>query len=414
MTATAERPTGLLRRNRAFRLLWYGETVSQLGDRVSDLVLPLIAVTLLGAGPGRVGMLTALLWAPNLLGLFVGAWVDRRRYRRRLLIAADLTRAALLATLPLAYLAHALTLTQLYVVALGTGGAAVLFGVAYPAFFVALVPRESYLSATGLLSTSRAGSQVVGPALGGALVQVLTAPVAVLADALSFVASAVLLSRITDAPTVPARGPAWRQAADGITLVLRHPVLRACLGCVTTVNLCTFVGYALVVLYASRTLRLSAGTIGLAFGIGAVGAVAGAALAPWLSRRLGLGITAALGAALFPVPLAALALAGGPVLVRVAVLAGTEFVAGVGVMLLDVNLNALQADVTPDDARGRRAGAFAVVNYGSRPVGALLGGWLGTVLGLRPTLVLAGACGVLAAVWLLASPVRRVRTLDPA
>jgi MFS family permease len=401
-------------RNRGFRSLWLGETISQFGDRITELALPLIAVTMLAATPAQVGLLTALVWLPNLLGLFVGAWVDRRTHKRRLLVAADLGRAAVLLSLPVAYLLDIVTLSQLYAVALLTGAGAVLFGMAYQSFFVALVPESEYLDANSNLSLSRAASFVAGPAIGGGLIQALTAPVAVVADAVSFLGSALLIGRIPVSETapVPDGSSMVRLVREGFALVLRHPVLRAALGCTTTVNFFSFIANALLVLFASRELHLSAGAIGLALGIGAFGAVAGAALAPRVSRLTGLGRTAIVGAALFPLPIAAVPLAAGSTWTKVAVLAGAELLSSVGVMLMDINLNSLITKVTPEGARGRRAGAYTAVNYGIRPLGALAGGWLGTAIGLRPTLVIAGFGGALAAVWLIASPVRHIAALD--
>ncbi|RKN42078.1 MFS transporter [Micromonospora endolithica] len=420
MTAATAQPTtapaGGLRGNRRFRRFWLAETVTQVGDRVTELALPLIAVTLLAATPGQMSVLNALIWTPYLLGMVVGAWVDRRTHKRRLLVVADLARAAVLLSLPVAYLLDAVTLTQLYLVALLTGAGAVLAGMAHQAFFVALVPPSAYLEATSRLSISRAGSSVAGPAVGGTLVQALTAPVAILLDAVSFLVSALLVGRIrvTEAPPPPSRASTLALVRDGLRMVLRHPVLRACLGCTGTVNFFTMMASALLVLYASRDLDLSPGAIGLALGIGAVGALGGAALAPRVSRVLGLGRTAIVGAVLFPAPTALAALATGPTWAKVALLAGVTVLSGVGVMLMDVNLNALLARITPDHARGRRAGAYSALNYGVRPVGALVGGALGTVLGLRPTLVVAGLGGALAALWLVASPVRRIATMDDA
>ncbi|MFC4017150.1 MFS transporter [Micromonospora sp. GCM10011542] len=414
MTTTSAAPPVSLGRDRRFRTFWIGETISQFGDRISELALPLIAVTLLAATPGQVSILTALIWLPNLLGVFVGAWVDQRTHKRRLLIIADLARAAVLFSLPVAYLLDMVTLTQLYLVALLTGVGAVLFAMARQAFFVALVPPSAYVDASSKLSVSRAASFVAGPAVGGGLVQALTAPLAILADAVSFLASALLLGRIrvTEARPAPQRTSTLGLVRDGLVLVLRHPVLRAALGCTSTVNFFTFISSALLVLYASRELDLSAGAIGIAFGIGSLGGLAGAALAPRISRAIGLGRTAMIGVVLFPAPLALVALVDGPTWARIAALAAIELVSSVGVMLMDVNLNALLTAVTPDDARGRRAGAYSAVNYGIRPVGALVGGWLGTTIGLRPTLVVAGLGGVLAVLWLLASPVRHITTLD--
>lgn len=414
MTATSTRPPGVLRDNRRFRTFWLGETVSQFGDRISELALPLIAVTVLAATPAQVSILTALIWLPNLLGVFVGVWVDQRTRKRRLLIVADLVRAAVLLSLPVAYLLDVVTLTHLYLVALLTGAGAVLFGMARQAFFVALVPPSAYVEANSKLSLSRAASFAVGPALGGGLVQALTAPVAVLVDVVSFLGSALLIGRIPvdEARPAPPRSSTLGLVRDGLVMVLRHPVMRAVLGCTSTVNFFTLMTTALLVLYASRELGLSAGAIGIAFGVGAVGGLAGAALAPRVSRTIGLGRTAMIGAVLFPAPLALTAFVSGPTWARIAALAAIEMVSSVGVMLMDVNLNALLASVTPDDARGRRAGAYSAVNYGIRPLGALVGGWLGTTIGLRPTLVVAGLGGALAVLWLLTSPVRQIATLD--
>ncbi|MEU7591115.1 MFS transporter [Micromonospora sp. NPDC049230] len=407
-------PSPALLRDRRFRTFWFGQTISDFGDRISELALPLIAIFLLAATPVQVSVLTALIWLPNLLGLFLGAWVDQRTHKRRLLIIADLVRGAVLLSLPVAYLFGAVTLGQLYLVALLTGFGAVLFAMARQAFFVALVPRSAYVEANSKLSMSRSLSFIAGPAVGGGLVQALSAPVAIVVDAVSFLGSALLLSRIpvTEVPPPPRRTSTLGLVREGLVLVLRHPVLRAALGCTSTVNFFTFISGALLVLYASRNLHLSAGAIGVALGCGAVGGFAGAALAPRISQAIGLGRTAMIGAVLFPAPLALTALLSGPTWTKVATLAAIELVSSVGVMLMDVNLNALLTAVTPDDARGRRAGAYSAVNYGIRPLGALVGGTLGTTIGLRPTLVIAGLGGVLAVLWLLASPIRHIRTLD--
>lgn len=405
--------TSELWRNRPFRALWIGETVSQLGDRITELALPLIAITLLSATAGQVGILTAAVWAPNLLALVVGAWVDRRTHKRRLLIVADLARAVVLLSLPLAYLLDVLTLAQLYAVALLTGVGQVLFTLAYQSFFVALVPEPSYVDASSKLSLSRAASFVGGPALGGVLVQALTAPVAIVADTLSFLGSALMIGRIRIAERPPAATgpPMGRLIADGFGLVLQQPILRASLACTALINFFTLAANAILIVFASRELGLSPAAIGFAFGVGAFGGVLGAALAPRVSRWLGVGPTTIIGAALFPAPIGVMAFAAGPHWAAMAVLAAMELLSGFGVMLMDINLNALMIHATPDDARGRRAGAHSAVNYGIRPLGALTGGWLATAIGLRHTLLLAGVGGTLAVLFLVASPVRRIASL---
>ncbi len=429
---TASSPTGTpsgtageplrapLWRDRRFATYWAGQGVSQLGDRVSELALPLIAVTALQASPTVVGLLTAAVWAPHLLALFVGAWVDHQSRKRRLLIAADLLQAVVILTLPVAHLVGAVTLAQLFLVALVAGCGAVLYQTAYPSFFVALVRREQYLEANALLSGTRSASFIAGPAIGGGLVQALTAPVAMVVDGLSFLLSALLIGRVRVDESVRRSDltpePMWGRARAGMRFLLRHPYLRASLACSTTLNFFSFVVAALVILYASRTLGLSAGVIGLAFGIGASGGLLGAVLATRVARWIGVGRTIAAGSVLFSAPMALLPLATGSDLAKAALLAGVEFLSGVGVMLFDINLNALQTAVTPDEMRSRVAGAFSSVNYGIRPLGAVVGGLSGTTIGVGPTMVVAALGGAVAFLWLVRSPVistRGIAELEP-
>jgi MFS family permease len=405
-------------RDQRFRRFWAGQSISQFGDRITELALPLIAVGALHASANQVAWLTALIWTPTLLAIVLGAWVDHQAHKRRLMVLADLVRAAVLLSLPVAYLLGAVTLSQLYAVAFLTGAAGVLFNTAYPPFFAHLVPRSSYVDANSKLSTSRSASYVAGPAIGGALVQALTAPVAVVVDALTFLASAILVARVSidepPAATDRTTPPLLRRAREGLVFVIRHPVLRAGLGCAATVNYFTFVaGSGLIVLFASRNLGLTAGVIGVAFGIGATGSLLGAVIAPKVSRRLGVGRSIAVGAVLYPAPIAIAAAAGGPLWARAGALALAEFLSGLGVMFFDVNLNSLQAAVIPDGMRSRVAGAYSTINYGLRPVGAVLGGLLATLIGLRVTLLIGAIGGALSLLWLLPSPIPRIRSLTP-
>ncbi|MEU4155432.1 MFS transporter [Actinoplanes sp. NPDC026670] len=405
--------TTSLWRNNRFTAFWAGETVSHFGDRISELALPLIAVTMLAATPTQVGLLTAAIWAPNLLSAVVGTWVDRRAHRKRLLVSADLLRAAALLSLPIAYWCGLLGLAQLFAVALLAGAGQVLFSCAYSSFFVTLVDRDQYVDANSKLSTSRSASFVVGPAAGGFLIQALTAPVAIVIDAVSFLVSALFIGRITAAPTpVGERSSLAADVGAGLRYVLGHSYLRAALACVTTVNFFGFIAQALVILYASRELGLPAGLIGLAFGIGATGAVVGAVIAPRLSARFGVGRMIVVGAVLFPAPTAAIALADGPHWLIATTIAVAEAVSGASVMLFDINLNSVQTAVIADHMRSRVSGVFGTINYGARPVGAMIGGLLGSGLGLRPTLLIAAAGGMLSCLWLFRSPIPRLRALS--
>ncbi|WP_404382050.1 MFS transporter [Knoellia locipacati] len=401
-------------RDRRFATYWAGQGISQLGDRITELALPFIAVTTLHASAPTVGLLTAAVWAPNILSLLVGTWVDHRPRKRRLLVLADLLRAAVLLSLPVAHWVGAVTLGQLFVVALLAGLGQVLYQTAYPSFFVSLVRRDQYVEANGLLSSTRSISFVGGPALAGGLIQVLTAPLALLVDVVSFLVSAVLIGRVAveERPVEKSADPVLRRAREGMRLVLRHRYLRASLACVSTINFFNFVVAALLILFASRELGLSAAAIGLALGIGATGGLLGAVLAGRVTRRLGVGRTICVGAVLFTAPFALLPLAAGPLWLRMGVLGLVEFISGFGVMLLDVPLNALQTAVTPDALRSRVVGAFSTINYGIRPVGAVLGGLLGEWIGIGPTMVVAAVGGTLSVLWLLGSPIPGTRTIE--
>ena len=417
MTAVDTAPAPSLWRNRRFMRYWTGQTISQLGDQITVLALPLTAVVLLDASAGQVALLTALLWLPNLLALLVGAWVDRRRRKLRLMVIANLVSAAVLLTLPLTHAFGSVTMAQLMVIAFLIGACAMLFSNAASPFFAHLVPRRSYLEANSKLSSTLAGTYVAGPAVGGLLVQLLGAPVAVTADAVSFVVAAMLFARAGTHEPEPETSEhpqsVLRSAKEGLHYVLRHPILRASLGCSTTINFFTFIASSgIIVLFANRGLGLSAAAIGLSLGIGAVGSIVGAVLAPMISRRIGIGRTIAVGAVIFPAALVIAAVADGPIWVRAGALALTEFVSGVGVMLYDVNQNSLKTSIVPDGMRSRVAGAYSTINYGIRPAGALVGGVLATAFGLRPTLLIAAVGGALSVLWLLPSPIPKIWAIE--
>ena len=398
-----------LLRDAVFRRYWSAQTISMFGDQISAIAIPLAAVLVLHASAAEMGYLTALVWLPSLLfGLHAGAWVDRRGQRRATMIAADVGRFALLASLPVAYTLHSLTLVQLYLVAFGAGLLSVLFFVANSAVFVAVVPPDQYLDGNSLVYASRALSFVGGPSLGGLLVQLLSAPIAIIADALSFLGSAFFLSRIH-----PAEAPADRRGRGsvlaGAGFIAHSPIVRASLLAVAVINFFNLMFNALYLLFAVRVLHIGAGLIGLVLGAAAIGGVLGAAVTKRLANRIGVGWAYAAGCALFTAPLMLVPLAGGPKPLVLGTLFVAEFLSGFGVMVLDISIGSIFAVVIPDELKSRVTGAFQAVNYGTRPLGALLGGLLGTQLGLRPALWVATAGGVIGFFLLLPSPLPAFR-----
>jgi len=403
-----------LLRQQLFRRYWVGQTVSLFGDQVTLIALPLTAVLILDAGPAQMGYLVAAELAPNLLfSLHAGAWIDRRGRRREAMIATDLGRAALIATIPIAYAADALSMEHLYVVAFLTGTLTVVFSVASASLFTTLVRRDEYVEASSLLYGSRAFSFVAGPTVGGAIVQVFKAPVALVIDAVSYVVSAAFLASIRprEAETDEAEGG---HVLAGLRYIRRTPVILAALGATATINFFNFMFWALFVLFVTRTLGVEPGALGLLLGAAAVGGLIGAVIAGRVSRRMGIGPAFVFGCVLFTVPLVLVPLADGPHRVVLAMLFAAEFLSGLGVMILDIAAGSIFAAQIPEQLRARVSGAYGFVNNGIRPLGSLAGGALGTWIGLRPTLWIATLGALLGVLWLLPSPLPRLKELPEA
>jgi predicted MFS family arabinose efflux permease len=257
---------------------------------------------------------------------------------------------------------------------------------------------------------SRAFSFVAGPSVGGVLVQVLSAPTALLADTASFVGSALLLRSIRPEEP-PVEEAEHGHIREGLRFVLRTPILRAKLAATAVINFFNFLFFALFILYATSELGVSPGTLGIVLGAGAVGGLIGSIVTGRITRRLGVGPAFVLGCFLFPAPFVLVPLAEGPMPLVLALLLAFEFIAGLGVMVLDIVGGAIQQALVPDRLRSRVSGAYMVVNFGVRPLGSLTGGVLGAWLGLRPTLWLAAAGGLVGVLFLLPSPIPRLREL---
>jgi MFS family permease len=403
------RVPGLLRSNRNFRNYFLGQSVSLFGDQISNIALPLTAVLALHATPGQMGAVTTAYLLPNLLfSLHAGVWIDRRARRREVMLAADVARGLLTATIPIAFAFGLLTWPQLYVVSFLLGCAGVLFFVSYGGFFQTVVAREDYVEANTLLNGSRGFSFLAGTSVGGILVQLFHGPLALALDAVSFFWSALFLRRI-DAEDPPL---AVRQAggiSTGLRWIRRNPVIRAELLGVATINLFNFVYWALFMLYASRYLEIKPATIGIVIGVAAAGTLVASAFTGRLARAIGVGPAFLIGCFLFPAPLLLVPLARGPHWLVVAFVFTAEFVSGIGLMLLDILAGVIQAGLIPRAVRSRVSGAFMVVNYGVRPLGTALGGVLGTAIGVHSTMWIGAGGALLGMAFLLPSPIRRLR-----
>jgi MFS family permease len=404
----------LLRRNRSFRNFWIAQSISFLGDGVSLLAIPLLAVLKLDASATEVAVLSAATMAPSLFfSVHFGAWADRIPNRRALMIAADLGRAALLVSLPVASVLGLLSLPQLFVVAILSGTLAVLADVSYYTVFVSMVDREEYIKGSAMLNGSRAVAFVGGNGIAGILVQLFTAPFALLADAASFLASAIALHRApaTEAPVEEAQS---HGVSEGVRFILHTPLIRASLAATATFNFFNAAFWALLVVFAVRTLGVDAGALGLALAVGSLGSVLGTMLTGPISRRFGLGNALVLSFVLAPAPLLLVPAAGGSPGLTLVMLGIAEFLSGIGIMVLDVGLGAVIAALVPDRLRARVTGAYNFVNWGIRPLGALGGGLLAAATDLRTTMWVATIGALAGVLWLLPSPLPHLRSLpDP-
>ncbi len=405
--------TGLLTEHADFRRLWLGATISNVGTQVSSLAVPLIAVLTLHASVFVVGALTALSYAPYLLiGLPAGAWIDRLR-RRPIMIITDLLRAALLLGLPIAFAFDALTLPLLSAVALGVGACSVLFDLAERAFLPSLVGRDHLVEANTRLSASSSVSRAIGPALGGWLVGVLTAPVAVLVDAASYLSSAVYVTAIRHREPAPVPAPRHlrHEIGAGFRLVFGDGVLRAMALYGTASS--TFIVFlnAIEVVFLVRTVGVPAYAIGILFSVSSLGSVLGAFLGTPLSRRLGdirtLLVAPVIGDAF--VLLVPLTQHG----IRIALFAIGTAMASCGIVAYNVVAGAVSQLRCPDSLRGRMGATMVFVSWGALPVGALAAGAVADQVGVRNALWIGAAGLALSPLLLVFSPIRTGATTVP-
>jgi MFS family permease len=398
-----------------FMKLWAGQAISLFGSQITFLALPLTAVLVLDATPAQMGILVAVEALPSLLmGLFVGVWVDHYR-RRPILIVADLARAVLLCVVPVAAILDLLRIEHLYIVGFLVSVLGLFFGVAHRSYLPSLVGREHLVEANSKLELGNSVAEIVGPGVAGGLVQVVTAPIAIAADAISSLVSALFLGSIR--VSEPVRKPSEQQQnigkeiGEGLELVLRDRLLRSIAGCLSTLYLFNSVLEAVFILYVTQELQIGAGLLGLIFAVGSVGFLVGAILPGWVARRFGWGPGIIVGLLLVGLSDLLIPLVRGSVVVSVALAAlmTAQFFFGLGLVIFNVGQVSLRQAMTPDELQGRMNATMTFLAGAVVPLGGLLGGALGETIGLRPTLLLA-ACGeILSVLWLLLSPIRSQR-----
>ncbi|MDG4795546.1 MFS transporter [Micromonospora sp. WMMD1082] len=397
---------------RDFRFFWAGESASFVGTQVFQLAMPLTAVLTLDATPAQLGLLGAVTFAPYLVfGIPAGLLVDRWQ-RRGVLIMSSLAQGAAIGAIPLLAALDRLTFSWLLTMACLAGIGRVFFTIAYRSYLPTIVPPEHLTGANSRLTASESVAEIGGPGLGGLLVQIVGAPFALLVNAVTYLASAagVTAVRAREKPVEVDRTPLRSQIAEGFRFTFRNPYLRAFLGEAASYNICWQIVQTVLVIFAVRELGMSPGTLGFMLSIGAFGALLGAAVTERVAGRVGLGRTLLAAAVIGDLaPLLLPATQRGTWAAPMFAIA--FFIQGFGITACNVHTMSVRQAITPQQLLGRTNAAYLFVALGIKPVGSLLGGWLGTVAGPRSALLI-GTVGLLGtSLFLILSPLRHVRTL---
>ncbi len=409
-------PTGGLWRHRDFLHLWGAQIVSAFGSRVTRTALPALAIVTLGASDGEVAFLGALALAPAVaIGLLASAFIDRVR-RRPLMIACDLVGALALLSIPLAAWAGALGMTQIYAVALIAGGSATLFALADQTLLPGLVGRDHLEEGNAKLAATDSVAEIGGPALAGVLIQIVTAPFAILADALALVWSAFMLGRIrvTETPHQATEESGLAAALGGLKAIVRSPVLTALFGAEAIMMFALGFFAALYMLFAMRVLGLDIGFLGLIISVGGIGALVGATVGPPIVRRIGLGPAIVVFFALTAGSSLLIPAASGDDPLSVAFLVAAQLIGDAAAVAYFIQTTTLRQTVTPPAVLGRVNAAVMTMHGLVLMIGALAAAPLSEALGIRETVWAGISLGLLGLAPLLFSPVPRLKTIGDA
>jgi len=411
-------------RNPDFVKLWIGDTLSQFGSQITQFALPLVAIITLQASAVQVGILHALESLPFLFfALHAGVLADRFD-KRRILIGADVGRALLLGSVPLAAVAGVLSVEWLYVAGFLVGCLTVVFQISYQAYLPALVPNSQIMQGNSALEFSYSLAQSTGPGMSGPLVKFLTAPIAILLDAISFVLSAIALALIRprvapaeepdgEEPTAPRVG-VIQEIKEGLAAVFRNPVLRSIAGAAAIFNLFFGSLMATYTLFMTRTLDMSVVAIGLVFTAVGPGMLLGAMVTPRLSRKVRVGVLVTFAAFLSDGINLLIPLAQDASTATVAMLMIVNFLTGFGMQIFNITSVSIRQVITPIRLLGRVTATIRLLALSLAPIGSVLGGVLGTTVGLRSAILVSAIGLLLAAVWVAFTALGRLRVFPEA
>ncbi|MCG8365470.1 MAG: MFS transporter [Pseudanabaenales cyanobacterium] len=405
-------------RNGDFCKFWAAQTISVGGSGMTQVALPLTAVLILQASPAQMGLLGALEFVPFILvSLFAGVWIDRLP-RRPILMGTNIGRALLLGSIPLVITLGVLRIEYLYTIVFLTGVLTVFFDVSYQAFLPSLVKPEQLVEGNSKIQASNSIAQMAGHSLAGGLVELITAPFVILLDAISFLFSTLFLYRIRMVESFPVnrgqRRNIWQGILEGLQLILRNPLLFSITGSTSTDNFFYSMMMSVYLIYLTRDLGINPSIFGLILGITSVGSLVGALLVNRLLRRWGLGATivgsqiiGGLGFLLIPV-------ANGSPFIIILFLVTASFLTGLTNMTYNIPQVSLRQTIVPIRLQGRLNATVRFIVWGTMPLGSLMGGFLGEIIGLRPTLFVGAIGALLAFLWVFLSPVRTLSTYPAA
>jgi MFS family permease len=407
---------GGLWENSRFVHLWGAATVSTFGSLVTRTALPFTAILLLDASPSDIGVLRIAELLPGfVLGLVAGAWVDRLR-RKPIMVATDLGRALLIVTIPVAAFLGWLGLGQLYVVAALVSALSVFFDVSYQSFLPSLVKNDELVEANSKLSAAMSVAEASAFSSAGWLIQLLTAPVAMLIDALTFLVSAGLVVRIREpepeavSSSAVARPSMASEVVEGLRAVWRQPILRGMVVAGLAQNLAFGLVGTVFLLYVNQEVGFDPGILGMIFAVGGVSSFLGAMIAGRLPR-FGIGAVMVVSLVLATIGEAFVPLATAANAIGVLFLVGQQIMADSALTVYDINQVSLRQAITPAHLLGRVNASVRVTEFGAVLLGTVIAGYTGEMVGLRETLWLGVALSFLAAIALALSPVRAVRRI---
>jgi MFS family permease len=395
-----------------FLKLWSAETFSVFGVQFSGLAIPWLAATTLKADPFEMGVLGALSTLPFLVfGLFVGAYADRRR-RRPIMIMSDVGRALALVTIPISALLFTPNIALLYIVSFSVGTFTIFDDVSSFAYLPSLVDEDRLVEANSRIATSQASAQVAGPSIAGILIQILTAPITVLVDVVGYAGSAGFLCWIRKKELTPKRTEeksVIKDIREGLGVVFNNRHLWAIAGSTGTSNFFSSAISALYILFVTKDLKLSPVTVGFVFTVGSVGALVGSLVANRIGKRIGMGQT--IVASIYVAGISWIAVYFANASLAVPLLTLAAFLASTGGVIYNVNQVSFRQAIVPLEMQGRLNATMRFLVWGTIPIGALVGGVLGGILGLRSSIGLAAVGAALAFLWVLLSPVRTIKEI---